>query len=50
MYTDLITLLGEEFAPYPFLVMIATLIVFALLVNSAFTLIRDVLERISGYR
>lgn len=50
MYTDLLLLLGEEFANYPFLVMIAVLVVFSILVNSAFTLIRDVLERISGYK
>ena len=50
MYTDLLLLLGEEFASYPFLVMIAVLVVFSILVNSAFSLIRDVLERISGYK
>lgn len=50
MYDELLLLLGEEFADYPFLVAIAALVVFCLLVNAAFSLIRDVLERVAGYR
>lgn len=50
MFNDLLLLLGDEFADYPFLVAVATLVVFCLLVNTAFSLIRDVLERVAGYK
>lgn len=50
MYTDIILLLGQEFSDYPFLVAVAALVVFCILVNSAFSLIRDVLERVAGYK
>lgn len=50
MFDDLFVLLGSQFESYPFLVLVVTCILFSMLVNSAFSLIRDVLEHVAGYR
>ncbi len=50
MFDDLLLLLGSQFESYPILVLVCAVIVFAILVNSAFSLIRDVLEHVAGYR
>lgn len=50
MLDDIILLLGSEFADYPILAMVVCVICFCIIVNSAFSLIRDVLERVAGYR
>ena len=50
MLDDIILLLGSEFSTYPILAMVVCVIVFCVLVNSAFSLIRDVLERVAGFK
>lgn len=50
MLDDLIILLGDGFSDYPILAMVVCVIVFCIIVNSAFSLIRDVLERVAGFR
>lgn len=50
MFDDILLLLGSQFESYPILVLVCTVIVFSVLVNTAFSLIRDVLEHVAGYR
>ena len=50
MFEDLILLLGSQFESYPILVLVCACVVFSILVNTAFSLIRDVLEHVAGYK
>lgn len=50
MLDDIILLLGSEFADYPVLAMVVCVICFCIIVNTGFSLIRDVMERVAGYR
>lgn len=50
MLDDIILLLGSEFSDYPIFAMVICVVVFCIIVNSGFSLIRDVLERVAGYR
>lgn len=50
MLDEIVLLLGDEFSTYPVLGMVVCVIVFCIIVNSAFSLIRDVLERVAGFR
>lgn len=50
MFDDIYLLLGSGFEDYPILVSVITIIVFVVLLNTTFSLIRDVLERVAGFR
>lgn len=50
MFDDIVMLMGEEFSQYPVFTCVICTIVFCVLVNTAFSLIRDILEHVAGYR